>query len=135
MEHNYEFNDQENVILKKLYKHMNFVGYSFLVLGILTAIIAIGFIQHDKGIWFILIGFVAAVILVTLGVLTNNMASRFKAVVKTEGDDIDHLMVALDHLTSWFNIQIIFIGVAVGVAVLGIIAAFTRECKSNSVWL
>ena len=33
MEHNYEFNDQENVILKKLYKHMNFVGYSFLVLG------------------------------------------------------------------------------------------------------
>ena len=53
------------------------------------------------------------------------MASRFKAVVKTEGDDIDHLMVALDHLTSWFNIQIIFIGVAVGVAVLGIIAAFT----------
>ena len=61
------------------------------------------------------------------------MASRFKAVVKTEGDDIDHLMVALDHLTSWFNIQIIFIGVAVGVAVLGIIAAFTRGCKLNSV--
>jgi sulfite exporter TauE/SafE len=123
MEHNYEFNEKENVILSKLYKHMNFVGYSFLVLGALLAVIGINFLKSDN-IWEILVAFVAAVILLTIGILTNNMASRFKAVVKTEGDDIDHLMVALDHLTSWFNIMIVFIGIAVGAAILMIIAEY-----------
>lgn len=125
MERNYEFNEQENVIIKKLYKNMNFVGYSFLVLGAIFTAIGISWISHKDLLW-ILAAFVGAVVFITIGVITNNTASRFKAVVKTEGDDVEHLMTAIDNLISWFSIQIVFIGIGVAVVILAFFASISQ---------
>ncbi|MBL6962996.1 MAG: hypothetical protein ISR55_04175 [Bacteroidetes bacterium] len=123
MEQNYEFKEQENVIISKLYKQMSFVGVSLLVLGIFFGAFGIYWMVTDHSILRILFALVLGVIFVILGVITNMSSTRFKAVVKTEGDDIEHLMVAIDKLTTWFSIQTITILLGVALAILGFIAS------------
>ncbi len=121
----YEFNEQENVIIKKLYQQMAFVGYCLLFLGAVFVVFFLIWLLGDANIIKTLFAVVIAVIMLTMGVITILSSNHFKKVVKTEGEDIRHLMIAVDKLTTWFSIQTIMILISIAVVILGFVASIT----------
>lgn len=119
--HIFEFNEKQNLIIKKLFRHMTFVAYSIIALGGVIGIyelyklIVIGF---DIPILFSL---VAVVVLITMGAVTMRSANHFKKITKTHGDDIGNLIIALDKLTTWFSIITAMLSLAIGALILIII--------------
>lgn len=124
----YEFNEEQNLTIKKLYNQMAFVGIFILILGGL-------FVVHGLKILFggevdpetgkkdpqFIFDLVVALVFIVMGVLTVMSANSFKRVVKTEGDDIEHLMEAIHKLTTWFSVQVMMIIIGIAIIVISII--------------
>ncbi|NLJ07250.1 MAG: hypothetical protein GX437_06230 [Sphingobacteriales bacterium] len=121
----YEFTEQENLVITKLFRQMTYVGVLMLILGVIFGVFGV-YLLIAKGYSIkVLFLLVLAFIIIVMGVITNLSANRFRHVVKTEGDDIGHLIQALDKLTTWFSIQNIIILVFIGIIILGFIAYLT----------
>ncbi len=121
----YEFTEQENLVITKLFRQMTYVGVLMLILGVIFGVFGVYLLiayGYSIKVLFLL---VLAFIIIVMGVITNLSANRFRQVVKTEGDDIGHLIQALDKLTTWFSIQNIIILVFIGIIILGFIAYLT----------
>jgi hypothetical protein len=120
----YEFNDEQNLTIKKLTNQMNFVGIFLLILGALFAIQGIMVIANtaagEKDATFIF-DFVLALVFVVMGIMTMKSANSFKRVTTTEGDDIDHLMEAIHKLTTWFSIQVMMIVIGIAILIVSLI--------------
>ncbi len=112
----YEFSPAQNEILKKaatwtgLYAWIMIVAGGFMALGGLLsgeASAAIG-------------SLVAAAIYFMIGLNFRGAASSMQAVVQTAGNDIDHLMTALDKLGSAFKVMgiLFLLGVILFVALV-----------------
>jgi succinate-acetate transporter protein len=86
----YEFSENENQIIENLASKMNFLGLAILVFGIV--VLLAGVIHFHPGLIF------GSIIFLTTGIFAISASQSFRNVVETKGDDINHLMSALDHL-------------------------------------
>lgn len=117
---NYEFNAKENESIKKLINHMMVVSIFLIILGALFTVYAIyNLVGTDDGTLKFIFNMVIAMVAIVMGWVTINSAKSFRLVVKTEGNDIENLMNALDKLTTWFSIQTTMIIIGTLILILG----------------
>ncbi|MCH7716925.1 MAG: hypothetical protein IH876_12405 [Gemmatimonadetes bacterium] len=104
----YEFTVPQNVIIQKTATYTKLWGIISIVLGALQ----------------ILLGpLPAGIVSIVIGLVFVGVAGSLKAVVVTEGNDIDHMMAALKKLGNAFLIQVIAMVAAVVVGILAASAA------------
>ena len=128
---NYEFTPEQNVTIDLLASRMRFVGIISIILGSFYALVS-PLILMTEPFTFIM-HLPLMVLLVIIGLLTNNASSSFRKIVKTKDYDIPHLMDALGNLRTLYSLQfwlmivvggiilmIILIGVLMGWSKLGI---------------
>lgn len=119
----YEFTEEQNKVIKRLTANMFFVGIFVLLLGGFAGIwdIYYWFCQDMKPIIGIFVA-VVAFVTIMMGIYTLSSSRSFRMVFKTEGNDIDHLMTAIDKLATWFGILTFVIIVALAIVILGALA-------------
>ncbi|HWB80023.1 MAG TPA: hypothetical protein VG755_33895 [Nannocystaceae bacterium] len=115
----YEFGEAENRTITKTYTRARAWGVISVLLGALQVWMGLS-AGYIPGI----IAAIGGVVNVVVGVVLLGAAAGFERVVKSRGNDVTHMMAALDRLALAFGISI---GVAVlafcGGAVLGAIGA------------
>jgi len=96
-EKQYEFKPQENKIIGELAAKMHFVGLFLLASGLL--VIGIGVIVHHYG------PITSGTFFCVVGLWTQRASMSLKSVVYTEGNDISHLISALEDLRKLYSLQ------------------------------
>ena len=124
----YEFNEDEDEVISRLAVSMSNVGFMSMVAGMLTLLETI-----FAGVLAIMAGFIAlgtlsiasTVIQVTIAGMMISAGRILLAIVRTEGDDIGHLMRGMSRITTIFVLQIVVTLIAIGVVVWLAIGAFS----------
>jgi nitrate reductase gamma subunit len=119
----YEFSKDQNKVIKRLTLNLFFVGIFVLALGIFAGILDIyyWFCPEKENIVRIFVA-VLAFVAIMMGLYTLASSRSFRRVFRSEGNDVDHLMIAIDRLATWFGILTFVIVVAVAILVLGALA-------------
>jgi hypothetical protein len=105
----YEFGPDHNRVIERTAGRVQAFGIVSIVLGALQTIGGVLMLmQSIRGVGTIVAGIVAIVV----GVIFTRGAKRLRDVVKTAGDDIAHLMGALDEVGKAFMIQLVMVAVA-----------------------
>lgn len=115
----YEFGEAENRTITKTYTRARAWGVISLLLGAFQvwAGLTAGYVAG-------IIAAIGGVVNVLVGAVLLGAAAGFERVVKSRGNDITHMMAALDRLAMAFGILIVVAAVAFcGGAVLGAIGA------------
>jgi hypothetical protein len=116
----YEFTPEHNAVIGRTATRMRAVGIVSIVLGALQTLGALIVISKSPvGI----IQLPPAIVLVVCGLFFTAGGGRLHAVVKTQGDDVGHLMDALRSVGNAFLVQIIAVIVVVGLALLAAVAS------------
>lgn len=120
----YEFTDVQNKVIKRLRANMLFVGIFILLLGAFALIGDILYWVKADNVKVInlLFGALMAFVTIMMGTFTLTSARSFRQVFKTEGNDIDHFMKAIDKLATWFGILTFVIIVVLAIVILGAVA-------------
>jgi hypothetical protein len=100
---NYEFNEYENSVIDKAAGRAKLWGIISIVLGALQIIGSCGMFASPQLASYLPAGIVGIVVGVTFMGLGNSL----KAVVTTQGNDLMHLMQAMQKMSTAFIIQII----------------------------
>ena len=108
MDKNYEFDSSQNETILTLAKSLQFVGTTSLVFGLVFAIGCVSAIFQTNWSAVITQG-MFVVFTFAMGGLMIKAGKKFQAIVKTSGDDISHLMVALDNLRQVYSILSVII--------------------------
>lgn len=114
----YEFGDAENRIITKTYTRVRVQAIMLMVVG--AGQVLLGFAGTS-----ILgtIGLLGGVVNVVVGAVLLGAAAAFERVVKSRGNDITHMMEALDKLATASGISIVVAAVAFAAGlVLGALA-------------
>jgi hypothetical protein len=111
-EKQYEFKPQENKVIGELAAKMHFVGLFLLASGLL--VIAIGIIVHHYG------PIMSGTFFCVVGLWTQRASVSLKHVVYTEGNDISHLIAALEDLRKLYSLQFWLLIIALVVAVVSL---------------
>ena len=120
----YEFTEEQNKVIKRLTANMFFVGVFVLLLGVFTGILDIYYwFTPEKAIVVKILAAIVAFVTIMMGVFTFTSAKSFRKVFTSEGNDVDHLMKAIDKLATWFGILTFVIIVALAIVILGAIAS------------
>jgi hypothetical protein len=115
----YEFDINENEVIDGLSRSMNFVGIIMLIFGGL--IVLAGVVNLPRGVALLQIG--QGVVMMLIGGWLFGAARSLKDVVRTEGNDITHLMSALRKLRSvYFTQAVLYILACVFVALVIVLA-------------
>jgi hypothetical protein len=114
----YEFNDTENATVNKLASRMMTAGIMQIIFGVLTL-----FGNFFLGITNGLLGVAGSIAMIIIGALFASAASSFKQITKTQGNDMGHLMQAMNKLATASLVQIIGYIVAAALFVIGVIVA------------
>lgn len=122
----YEFDSQQNQVIGALASAMRWVAVPLIVLGVLYAIPAILCVVHAfrnpvSILGAVYVGLVALIAL-SLAQWTRRAASSFDKVVSTGGQDIGHLMDALDNLRKKYSLLSFFVKLYVAVLLVALIA-------------
>jgi hypothetical protein len=134
----YEFTGRQNAVIGPLARDMVWVAVPLLLVGILYGIgVFVSVLQsfHDAHYIFqaALIG-LAMLFYLALGTWTKRSARAFQQIVSTQGQDINHLMDALDNLRKMYGLLSLIIKVYVAIAgvavVIGLIAALVAAFKA-----
>jgi hypothetical protein len=117
----YEFGDRENATVNRLAGRLTAAGIAQIVFGALSLL---G--NFISGIIGGIVGIPGAIALVVIGALFVSAAGSFKQISRTQGNDMGHLMSAMDKLSSAALVQIIgFIAaIVLGAVILAIVAVF-----------
>lgn len=117
---NYEFNDQENAIIAKAAGRARLWGIISIVIGALYTISGFFFFLSPG----LLTNFASGIKDIIVGVVFLGVAGSLTSVVQTQGNDVQHMMQALDKLSTSLMVQIIvtIVGVILG-ALLMMVAA------------
>ena len=107
-EKNYEFDSSQNETISTLAKTLQFVGTTSLVLGLVFALGCVGAVFQTNWSAVISQG-MFVVFTLAMGGLMIKAGKEFQAIVTTSGDDISHLMVALDNLRQVYSILSVII--------------------------
>ena len=102
----FEFNDQQNQVIKSLASAMRWIGAVLMVVGALMAIAGILSIG-GKGAASLLQG----VLWLIIAFWTYKAAGAFRKIVDSQGNDVHHLMQALRSLLNLYRIQVILLAV------------------------
>jgi hypothetical protein len=121
-ERQYEFKPQENKIIGELAGKMHFVGLFLLAVGLL--VIAIGVVPKDHGVGLHVGPIISGALTALVGLWTQRASVSLKSVVYTEGNDISHLISALEDLRKLYSLQFWLLILALVLAVLGVWAVF-----------
>ena len=118
----YEFDSQQNQLIGKLGGQMQLVGFFTLASGIISigsAVLAIS--QGNLGAAGGLSGLLEACI----GIWILQAGLAFKRIVKTEGNDMANLMVALGKLQELYALQFWLLIFGIILTVIVVIIGFT----------
>ncbi len=118
----FEFNDQQNTVIKSLSSAMRWVGAVMLVIGALQCII--GLVTVARGG---LAALFQGAILLVFAVFTYKAADAFRRIVDSTGEDITHLMRALCSLRSLYRLQVTILAVAATLLILVFFTGFVRS--------
>lgn len=99
----YEFNPLENAILSKTAARAKQWGVISAVLGGLQMVSSCGMISNSSLGLLLPMGIVAIIV----GVTFVGVGNSLEAAVRTHGNDIPHLMAAMQKLATAFTVQII----------------------------
>ena len=118
-EDTYEFHERENTVFARLAAAMTFVGLAMLIPGALFGVAAMFFRSTlvGGGVFGVL-----ALLFVAMGVLEYRAAGHFRRIAKTQGHDVENLMIALDELAGVYDIERwlwIVVGAVVLIALVG----------------
>jgi hypothetical protein len=104
---NYEFTAAENEVVQSLARNMKYVGLLHISLGALIGVLCGLTILNQifLGVSYLL----QTILLVIIGVWVNSASASFRKIVKTAGEDIPHLMSALDSLRKLYKLQFILL--------------------------
>ncbi len=100
----YEFTDPQNAIIQKTATYARLWGIISIFVGAIQILAA---------------QLLAGIVSIVIGMVFIGVAGSLKAVVVTEGNDIDHMMTAVQKLGTAFMIQVIVTAAAFAVGVLG----------------
>jgi len=126
---NYEFNDMENSIIDKTASRAKLWGIISTVLGGLQCLASCGAVANAGMASYLPAGIIAIVI----GVTFMGVGNSLKMVVQTQGNDLMHMMQALQKMGSAFMVQIIcaIIGFVLAVLIF-MLAAFVLVAAAAS---
>lgn len=110
----YEFTSSENVTVGRTAKWARIWGWIAIVMGALMALL--GVLALPAGIVNVIVGG----IYIFVGMYFKGAGDSLQSVVDTAGNDVSHLMTALEKLGSAFKITVILMIVGI---VLGVLAA------------
>ena len=128
---NYEFNDTENAIIDKAASRAKLWGIISTVIGALQCVSScFAVIPNNLGLATNLpIGIVAIVV----GITFIGVGNSLKMVVQTQGNDLAHMMQALDKMSGAFMVQIVCAILGFVLALLGfLILAFVAIAVAAS---
>jgi hypothetical protein len=116
----YEFNDVENQIIDKTAARAKLWGIISTTLGVLQLFGSCGAIASPMMASY----FPAGVIAIIIGVTFIGVSNSLKMVVQTQGNDVGHMMQALQKMGSAFLVQIVcaVIGFVLAVTIFVIVA-------------
>jgi hypothetical protein len=125
----YEFNDVENQIIDKTAARAKLWGIISTTLGVLQVFGSCGAIASPSMASYFPLGVIAIIIGITFIGVSNSL----KMVVQTQGNDIAHMMQALQKMGSAFLVQIVcaVIGFVLAVTIF-MIAAFVLVAAAAS---
>lgn len=115
----YEFTPAENETIQVLARRMKFVGIFNIIIGILYGLSGLVFLLVQPLMLLVYLPVVGMLILI--GVWTNSASSAFKMIVQTAGQDIMHLMSALENLRKLYNLQFWLLVIGLALVVIFII--------------
>jgi hypothetical protein len=92
----YEFSEEENILVGSLAKKMKFVGIFGVTFGVFEIL---------QGIFFDKTAIVQGLISIVIGIWTTKASESFQKIVDTQGNDISYLLGALDQLKKLFSLQ------------------------------
>ena len=125
---NFEFDETQNGVFRDLSRNMGFVGIIYLVLGVILVFFGIvGIVSEDfsKAAGPLL----QAAFILPLALWTRRAATATAAVAETRGNDIGHLMTAMQELKLVYGLQrallILLFGVLAILILIGAIAGLT----------
>ena len=126
---NYEFNDFENSIIDKTAGRAKLWGIISTVIGGLQLVGSCGMVANASYATYLPSGIIALVV----GITFIGVGNSLKSVVQTQGNDMMHMMQALQKLGSAFMIQIIatIIGIVL-VALIMVLAMFVLVAAAAS---
>jgi hypothetical protein len=113
----YEFNAYENTIIGATARKAKLWGTISTVIGVLQLIGSCGMVKNPYWAG----GLPAGIVAVVIGVTFVGVGRSLSHVVVTQGDDIKHLMQAMEKLGTAFTINIIT--TIIGVVAFGVLAA------------
>ncbi|MEJ7600847.1 MAG: hypothetical protein WKG01_23280 [Kofleriaceae bacterium] len=118
----YELDGKANTVLASLAGAMRFVAVIHVVLGAIYGVVTVlgvmsGHVAATLG------GALQAIYYLALGVILSGAAVYFRKIVDSHGQDIPYLMVALDRLRRYFNLQRMIILILLGLALVAIVLA------------
>lgn len=99
----YEFNPFENTILSKTATRAKQWGILSAVLGVLQMVSSCGMVSNASFGLLLPMGIVALIV----GITFVGVGNSLEAAVRTHGNDIPHLMGAMQKLSTAFTVQII----------------------------
>lgn len=123
----YEFDERQNEVIKQLWQAMRWVAVPLLLIGIIYLIGIASWIGQAiatprSAFPLISLG-LAALFFGALAIWTRRAASGFQQVTETAGQDIEHLMAALDNLRKAFSLLSLVVKIYVALLIIGIIVA------------
>lgn len=126
---NYEFNEYENSVIDKTASRVKLWGIVSIVIGAFQILSSCGMFARADLATNLPVGIVGIVV----GVTFLGAGNALKAVVQTQGNDLMHMMQALEKMSSAFMIQMICLVVAfVLAAIIAVIAMFVLAAVAAS---
>ena len=138
-EREYEFTPEQNDLIARLSNAMRWVSVPMLALGALCTvnlIMSIVWLVQTKNyqdwhaIGTILYLLVSTLLFMAFAVWTSRSSFEFWQITETRGQDISHLMSALDGLRKVFSVLATFVKVFIAIMllalVLNLVAAFSE---------
>lgn len=122
----YEFTPEQNKVIDDLSSGMRVVGFVSMLAGVLYLVGFIGALIHairfpDGAAQVVLLG-LAMLFFLSQAKWTDNAAREFGKVTSTTGQDISHLMQALDNLRKLYSMIATIIKVYLLFVLIGVIA-------------
>ncbi len=116
----YEFNPEQNAVIRELAGVMNVAGLVLMALAIVTILYAGAFIAGVGRDPTPLVFAAFCAPMVIAGFWVRGAAEPLLKIVDTEGKDITHLMSALSELRRIFSLLRTGFAVSLGIAVVGV---------------
>ena len=126
----YEFNEMENGVIAKTAGRAKTWGIIAIVIGSIEVLSGFAFFVSPG----LLLNFITGIAQIVIGVTFLGVGGSLTSVVNTQGNDIEHMMGALNKLSTAFMIQIIMAiiqAVLIALAILLVIFVFAAMAVSG----